>query len=38
MVSLKTKSGVTISIPGNIKDRRVEQAIRDIKWNTFWYS
>tara|TARA_R100001480_G_scaffold135977_1_gene133086 strand:+ start:9 stop:203 length:195 start_codon:yes stop_codon:yes gene_type:complete len=31
MVSLKTKSGVTISIPGNIKDRRVEQAIRDIK-------
>ena len=31
MVSFKTKGGVTISYPGNIKDRRVEQAIREIK-------
>ena len=30
MVSFKTKSGVTISVPGNLKDPRVELAIRDL--------
>ena len=33
MVSFKTKSGVTISVPGSIKDPRVELAIKDISMN-----
>jgi hypothetical protein len=31
MVNFKTKSGVTISIPGSLGDPKVEQKIRDIK-------
>jgi hypothetical protein len=33
MVNFKTKSGVTISIPGSLRDPRVEQAIRDLSMN-----
>tara|TARA_R100000278_G_scaffold72211_1_gene56765 strand:- start:392 stop:640 length:249 start_codon:yes stop_codon:yes gene_type:complete len=33
MVSFKTKSGVTISVPGSIKDPKVELAIKDISMN-----
>ena len=31
MVNFKTKSGVTISIPGSLGDPKVEKKIRDIK-------
>ena len=33
MVNFKTKSGVTISIPGSLGDPKVEQKIRDIKFS-----
>ena len=33
MVNFKTSSGVTISIPGKLEDKKVQEAIRDIKLN-----
>lgn len=33
MVNFKTRSGVTISVPGSLKDPKVEQAIRDLDMN-----
>ena len=33
MVEFKTRSGVIISVPGSLRDPRVEQAIRDLDMN-----